>query len=146
MRLFLPAAGYRWGSELNNAGNNGNYWSRSLNPNNSNNAYNLNFNSDNVWDNNANNRNNGFAVRPVVLPAADLALSFVLLFNPWRTLFHSLARSFLSTSTPHIFRRGNTRGSANISSFSRPIFRKISPTLPTSYSDANISPALRPVS
>ena len=71
MRLFLPAAGNRWGSELNNAGNNGNYWSRSLNPNNSNNAYNLNFNSDNVWDNNANNRNNGFAVRPVVLPAAE---------------------------------------------------------------------------
>ena len=28
--LFLPAAGYRWGDELNNVGSNGNYWSSSL--------------------------------------------------------------------------------------------------------------------
>ncbi|MBR1513183.1 MAG: RNA-directed DNA polymerase [Bacteroidales bacterium] len=62
--LFLPAAGNRWDSELNNAGSNGNYWSRSLNTDNPNNAWNLNFNSDDCNMNN-NNRNNGFSVRPV---------------------------------------------------------------------------------
>ena len=62
--IFLPAAGYRYDSSLNNAGSNGNYWSSSLNTNNPNNAYNLNFNSDNVdWNNN--NRYYGFSVRPV---------------------------------------------------------------------------------
>ena len=61
---LLPAAGYRNDSSLNNAGSNGNYWSSSLNTNNPNNAYNLNFNSDNVdWNNN--NRYIGFTVRPV---------------------------------------------------------------------------------
>lgn len=29
--LFLPAAGNRWDGDLNNVGNNGNYWSSSLN-------------------------------------------------------------------------------------------------------------------
>jgi len=62
--LFLPAAGNRWNSDLNNAGTNGNYWSSSLNESNPNNAYNLNFNSGNAnWNNN--NRNNGQSVRPV---------------------------------------------------------------------------------
>ena len=61
----LPAAGNRNGTELYNRGSNGNYWSGTLNENNSNNAYNLNFND---WNNNWNdwnNRNNGFSVRPV---------------------------------------------------------------------------------
>ena len=62
--LFLPAAGYRNDTSLNNAGSNGNYWSRSLNTNNSNNARNLNFNSGNINTNN-NNRNYGQSVRPV---------------------------------------------------------------------------------
>ncbi len=62
--LFLPAAGYRWDGELNNAGSNGNYWSSSLNTDNPNNAWNLNFNSDNTNMNN-NNRNYGQSVRPV---------------------------------------------------------------------------------
>ena len=62
--LFLPAAGYRWNDELNNVGNNGNYWSSSLNTNNPNNAWNFNFNSGNTNMNN-NNRNNGFSVRAV---------------------------------------------------------------------------------
>ena len=63
-RLFLPAAGYRNGTDLNNVGSNGNYWSRSLNESNPNNARYLNFNSSNVdWNNN--NRNNGHTVRPV---------------------------------------------------------------------------------
>lgn len=60
-----PAAGYRNGSSLNNAGSNGYYWSSTPNESNSNNAYNLNFNSDNHNMNN-NNRNNGQSVRPVL--------------------------------------------------------------------------------
>lgn len=59
-----PAAGWRNGSERNNVGDNGNYWSSTPNESNSNNAYNLNFNRDNRnvdW----NNRNNGQSVRPV---------------------------------------------------------------------------------
>ncbi|MCQ2605320.1 MAG: hypothetical protein MJ204_02110 [Bacteroidales bacterium] len=62
---FLPAAGYRNESNLNNAGSNGNYWSSSLNENNPNNAWNVNFNSNNV-NRNDNNRNNGQSVRPVL--------------------------------------------------------------------------------
>ena len=64
MAKFLPAAGYRNGSSLNNAGSNGNYWSSSLNSDNSWNAYNMNFNSGNHNVNN-NNRYNGRSVRPV---------------------------------------------------------------------------------
>jgi retron-type reverse transcriptase len=66
--LFLPAAGYRNDSSLNNDGTNGNYWSSSLNTDNPNNAWNLNFNSDNCNMNN-NNRNYGQSVR-AVLPAS----------------------------------------------------------------------------
>ena len=60
----VPAAGYRNGSSLNNAESNGNYWSSTPNESNTQNAYELNFNSSNHnvdW----NNRNNGQAVRPV---------------------------------------------------------------------------------
>ena len=60
----MPAAGYRNNSNLNNAGSNGNYWSSSLNTDNPNNAWKLNFNSDNYNMNN-NNRNYGQSVRPV---------------------------------------------------------------------------------
>lgn len=60
--VFLPAAGNRWEGEFYNVGNWGNYWSST--PNDENNAYELNFNSDNAnWNNN--NRNNGQSVRPV---------------------------------------------------------------------------------
>lgn len=62
--INAPAAGYRNGSSLNNAGENGNYWSSTPNESNSNNAYNLNFNSSNQ-NVNWNNRNNGQSVRPV---------------------------------------------------------------------------------
>ena len=61
VRVFLPAAGNRNGTSVNNVGSNGNYWSSTYN--NSNNAYNLNFNSGNVNPQNNNNRNNGFSVR-----------------------------------------------------------------------------------
>ncbi len=57
-----PAAGYRNGSSLNNVGSKGNYWSST--PNNSNNAYNLNFDSSGQNMNN-NNRSNGQSVRLV---------------------------------------------------------------------------------
>ena len=69
--LFLPAAGYRYGSGLLLAGSYGYYWSRSLNPNYSSGACYLAFDSDLVWDGSADDRNLGFAVRPVVLPAAE---------------------------------------------------------------------------
>ena len=62
--IFLPAAGYRNSSSLNNAGSNGNYWSSTPNSSNTNNAYNLNFNSSSVNRGN-NNRYNGQSVRPV---------------------------------------------------------------------------------
>ena len=58
------AAGYRNGTSSNNVGSNGNYWSSTLNESNTNNAWNLNFNSGNHNMNN-NNRNNGHTVRPV---------------------------------------------------------------------------------
>jgi hypothetical protein len=61
--LFLPAAGYRNNSGgQNNVGNNGNYWSSTVNGTNS---HNLNFNSTNVNPNNNNNRANGFSLRCV---------------------------------------------------------------------------------
>ena len=61
---------YMWGygcnitrGSLSNDGTNGYYWSAS--PNNTNNGYNLNFNSGNVNPQNNNNRAYGFSVRPV---------------------------------------------------------------------------------
>ncbi len=48
---------------MNNVQNNGNYWSSTAN--NQNNAYNLNFNSNNLNPQNNNNRYNGFSVRLV---------------------------------------------------------------------------------
>lgn len=58
------SAGWRNGTDSNNVGTNGNYWSSSLSSSNSNNARNLNFNSGNHNTNN-NNRRNGQSVRPV---------------------------------------------------------------------------------
>ena len=63
--MFVRGGNVNPGNNLNNAGNNGNYWSsvgRS-----SSNAYNLNFNSGNVNPSNNNNRYNGFSVRCVAL-------------------------------------------------------------------------------
>ena len=62
-QVFLPAAGNRNGTSVNNVGSNGNYWSASYN--NSNNAYNVNFNDGNLNTNNNNNRNYGQSVRLV---------------------------------------------------------------------------------
>ena len=65
MNDVLPAAGYRNNNDgvVYNAGSNGNYWSSTQND--SNNAYNLNFNSGNVNRNNNWNKSNGHSVRPV---------------------------------------------------------------------------------
>ena len=63
--IFLPAAGYRYGSGLSDAGSGGFYWSSTQNPSNTNNAYNLNFYSGDVdWS--GDSRYNGQGVRPVV--------------------------------------------------------------------------------
>ena len=60
----LPAAGYRNNSDLNNVGSNGNYWSSTQNPSNSNNAYGLAVNLDYAgWFHTG--RHFGYIVRPV---------------------------------------------------------------------------------
>ena len=62
--IFLPAAGYRLGTELYYRGSNGIYWSGTLYENISYYAYFLNFGSGNrYWD--YNSRGYGFSVRPV---------------------------------------------------------------------------------
>lgn len=73
--VFLPAAGNRNGSSVNNVGSNGNYWSSTINSSNTNNAYNVNFNSGNFNATNNNNRYNGNSVR-LVFTFAALTLSF----------------------------------------------------------------------
>ncbi len=62
--VFLPAAGYRFNSSLNDAGSYGGYWSSSLGTSNPGNAYSLDFGSGYyVWDNSY--RYFGLSVRPV---------------------------------------------------------------------------------
>ena len=63
-RPVTAAAGNGNDSNRNNLGSNGNYWSSTPNSDNSNTAWNLNFNSGN-FNRNSNNRNNGQSVRPV---------------------------------------------------------------------------------
>jgi uncharacterized protein (TIGR02145 family) len=63
-RLLHPAAGYRnTNGQLNNVGNNGNFWSSSANS--ATNGYNLNFNTNGVNPSNNNDRQNAFSVRCV---------------------------------------------------------------------------------
>ena len=69
--IFLPAERYRWGSELGDASYFGNYWSRSLDPDYSDCACSLYFDSALFWVSRYLDRCCGFAVRPVVLPAAE---------------------------------------------------------------------------
>lgn len=59
-----PASGYRNNGSggLTNVGGNGNYWCAI--PSSATNGRNLNFNSGNVYPQNANNRAYGFSVRP----------------------------------------------------------------------------------
>ena len=63
--IFLPAAGYRYNSDLSRAGSYGYYWSSSLRAHGSYLAYELHFHSNSVdWDNNS--RGFGLSVRPVL--------------------------------------------------------------------------------
>ena len=70
----LPAAGNRNGQDVNNVQNNGNYWSSTAN--NSNNAYHLNFNDNNLNPQNNNNRYNGYSVR-LVQDFTQLTIDFL---------------------------------------------------------------------
>ena len=65
--LFLPAAGSRWGSELNYAGSYGYYWSRSLYTDNPSYAWYLYFHSGSCRMGSGRSRSSGFSVRPVRL-------------------------------------------------------------------------------
>lgn len=62
--IFLPAAGF-FGSSLINAGSYGYYWSSSLHPSGTSDAYALNFGSSFVGPSDGNYRCNGRSVRPV---------------------------------------------------------------------------------
>ena len=64
--IFLPAAGYRYGSSLNGAGSYGGFWSSSLSSDIPSNAYELFFYSDGVYRDNS-GRYYGQSVRPVCL-------------------------------------------------------------------------------
>jgi hypothetical protein len=64
-QLFIPAAGYRYGSDINYAGSNCNLWSSSLNLDDPDCAYYLNFDSDNI-NMDDDDRCFGFSVRPVI--------------------------------------------------------------------------------
>lgn len=63
--LFLPAAGFRGGSETHHAGSYGYYWSRSLHTSNPCGAWYLYFDSDGCYMHYDYNRNGGHSVRPV---------------------------------------------------------------------------------
>ena len=62
--IFLPSAGYRYGTSVNSVGSNGNYWSSSLYESTPNYAYDLYFYSGNV-DWNYDDRSLGRSVRAV---------------------------------------------------------------------------------
>ncbi len=66
--IFLPASGYRRGSNLSNQGSHGYYWSSTLNSSYRSSAYYLYFDSSNHFVNDINYRYNGFPVRPVAEP------------------------------------------------------------------------------
>lgn len=62
-QIFLPAAGGRWGGDLDYEGSDGYYWSSSLDPGDDGNAYSLDFDSGNWgWDG---SRSGGRSVRAV---------------------------------------------------------------------------------
>lgn len=63
--IFLPAASYRFNTNLNNAGSYGSYWSSSLSTGHPYNAYRVSFGSDRVNRDYGNLRCSGNSVRPV---------------------------------------------------------------------------------
>lgn len=62
-KLFLPAAGYRFGTDVNDVGSYGYYWSST--PNDENDAYNVYFDSDDLNPQGYGNRDDGLSVRLV---------------------------------------------------------------------------------
>lgn len=66
--VFLPAAGYRNGTTVSNAGSNGRYWSSAAYPSDANYAYRVYFNSGNLNPADDYFRNYGFSVRLVRVP------------------------------------------------------------------------------
>ena len=64
--IFLPAAGFRWDGSLYDAGSYGFYWSRALDPGNSDYAFNLYFGSGGVHRDFYGSRHLGYAVRAVL--------------------------------------------------------------------------------
>lgn len=69
--IFLPAAGWRLGTNLNDAGSNGLYWSSSLSTDGPSGAWYLRFASDYVRRYGS-NRYYGFSVRPVCPPSTNI--------------------------------------------------------------------------
>ena len=73
--IFLPAAGLRWSSELDDAGSNGYYWSTTLDELHApDHAYGQGFNSKGKWWHSG-SRSHGLSVRPVCTGFSDLKLS-----------------------------------------------------------------------
>ena len=66
--IFLPAAGYRGGGSLNDAGSDGYYWSRTLNASYPDSARGLLFDSSGIDTSSSYYRCSGHSVRPVRLP------------------------------------------------------------------------------
>ena len=69
--IFLPAAGYRYGSSLYDAGSHGYYWSSSLDTDYPYDAWYLNFGSDDYYMGNYGLRYYGLSVRPVCVSAQN---------------------------------------------------------------------------
>lgn len=74
--IFLPAAGFRVGSSLYNAGSNGDYWSSSLFTNASRNGEYWTFDSDGVYTGNY-YRYNGRSIRPVYSSQGEQAMETI---------------------------------------------------------------------
>ena len=62
-RRLGSAISGNWNGEFDNQGDNGNFWSASAHPDNADNAFNANFNADEVNPADNNDRNAGFSVR-----------------------------------------------------------------------------------
>ncbi|MBQ8865452.1 MAG: Ig-like domain-containing protein [Bacteroidaceae bacterium] len=77
--IFLPAAGYRKGTSLNNAGSSSNYWSRSLSTSNINRAYGLRFDSSDI-STSTYYRYYGPSVRPVRTNSAQTTVQKIVFY------------------------------------------------------------------
>ena len=85
-QIFLPAAGYRHATSLNNVGSVGVYWSSSLDSGTNYNAYNENFK--NNWNGSASfGRGDGFSIRPVRVKKKIVKHEYVDLGLPSGTLW-----------------------------------------------------------